>query len=90
VYLSLSLNIPLSISSLSLYLSNDNFLFFPRGPIILGAAGLMVGGIFGSYSKGKSLKKKSDKEKKDLIQYIQLQEEIYKQREQVRVRDYWG
>lgn len=48
----------------------------------MGVAGGIFGTLFGGYMQGKKLKKKYDKEKKDLIQYIQLQEEIYKQREQ--------
>ena len=57
-------------------------LCFRSGHLIVGAAGGIVGTLFGGYMQGKKLKKKYDKEKKDLIQYIQLQEEIYKQREQ--------
>ena len=57
-------------------------LSFRSGHLIVGAAGGIVGTLFGGYMQGKKLKKKYDKEKKDLIQYIQLQEEIYKQREQ--------
>lgn len=37
--------------------------------------------MIGAFAHGQGLKKKHAKEKKDLIQYLQLQEEIYKQRD---------
>ena len=52
------------------------------GPLMVGVVGGVVGTLFGGWWQGRTLKKKHDKEKKELIQYIQLQEEIYKQREQ--------
>ena len=44
---------------------------------VTGVVGYFVGGYF--YSRGN--KKKNDKEKKDLLQYMQMQEELYKKRE---------
>jgi len=52
------------------------------GPLMVGIVGGVVGTMFGGWLQGRKMKKKYDKEKKELIQYIQLQEEIYKQREQ--------
>ena len=52
------------------------------GPLMVGVDGGVVGTLFGGWLQGRKMKKKHDKEKKELIQYIQLQEEIYKQREQ--------
>lgn len=52
------------------------------GPLMVGVVGGVVGTLFGGWLQGRKMKKKHDKEKKELIQYIQLQEEIYKQREQ--------
>jgi Ca2+-binding EF-hand superfamily protein len=51
------------------------------GGLVIGVAGGVVGLVFGGWLQGRKMKKKYDKEKKELIQYIQLQEEIYKQRE---------
>jgi Ca2+-binding EF-hand superfamily protein len=67
---------------LSIYIFDYHFILEYSGPLIVGVAAGAVGAVFGGYMQGKKLKKKHDKEKKDLIQYIQLQEEIYKQREQ--------
>jgi Ca2+-binding EF-hand superfamily protein len=47
----------------------------------VGVAAGFLGFVSGGWMKGKSLKKKYDKDKKDLLQYMQLQDEIYKQRE---------
>jgi Ca2+-binding EF-hand superfamily protein len=48
-------------------------------PVIFGG---MVGTVAGAWIQGGRIKKKYEKEKKDLVQYIQLQEEVYKTREQ--------
>jgi Ca2+-binding EF-hand superfamily protein len=52
-----------------------------RGGLLAFAGGVGLGGVFGGFWGGKSAKKKYEKEKKDLVQYIQLQDEIYKKRE---------
>jgi hypothetical protein len=52
-----------------------------RGPLFLGIAGGLAGGVVGSWLKSRSLKGKYGKEKKDLLNYIQMQEDVYKQRD---------
>jgi hypothetical protein len=52
-----------------------------RGPLFLGIAGGLTGGVVGSWLKARSLKGKYAKEKKDLLNYIQMQEDVYKQRD---------
>jgi len=55
---------------------------FCRGSLVAGVVGAVIGGIFGSWFTTRRLKVKYDKDKKDLLRYIQLQEELYQQREQ--------
>jgi Ca2+-binding EF-hand superfamily protein len=52
-----------------------------RGPLLTAIVAALCGGAVGTWLKGRSAQKKYSKEKKDLLQYMQLQDEIYKQRE---------
>jgi len=52
-----------------------------RGPVAMAAATGIFGGLVGSWFASNRLSKKHDKEKKDLLQYIKLQDEIYKERD---------
>lgn len=52
-----------------------------RGPFVTAIVAALCGGVVGGWMKGSSCKKKFAKEKKDLLQYIQLQDELYKQRD---------
>lgn len=59
------------------------FLCLPHsGLVAAGVFGGVFGGILGSIVTTKRMKSYSDREKKDLIQYIQLQDELYKYRDQ--------
>lgn len=58
------------------------------GPLMMAAASGVLGGLLGSWMTGGGLKKKHAKEKSDLLQYMQLQEEIYRQREQQWQQEY--
>lgn len=53
-----------------------------RGPLVLGIFSGLIGGVAGGWMKSRQLKTKYDKEKKDLLNYIQMQEDVYKQRDQ--------
>lgn len=59
-----------------------------RGPIVTAVIAALCGGAVGSYMKGNSAAKKFAKDKKDLLQYMQLQDEIYKQRESQWQKEY--
>jgi hypothetical protein len=41
----------------------------------------VLGSVVGGWMTSRRMKKRNDKEKKDLLQYMHLQEEIYRQRE---------
>lgn len=59
-----------------------------RGPLATALVAAVCGGFVGSWMKGNSCKKKYAKEKKDLLQYIQLQDELYKQRDSQWQKEY--
>lgn len=52
-----------------------------RGLVIAAATGGIVGGVLGGWMIGSSMKRKHEREKKELVQYISMQEDVYKQRE---------
>lgn len=52
------------------------------GRLLLGGAAAFAGGYFaGSYITGARARKQHQQDKEDLIQFIQLQDEVYKQRD---------
>ena len=51
------------------------------GSLVTSAVTGMIGFFVGGYFSSRGSKKKNDKEKKDLLQYMQMQEELYKKRE---------
>ena len=59
-----------------------------RGPIVAAAATGVLGGVLGGWFVSSRLKRKHDKEKKELLQYLSLQEEVYKQRENQWQQEY--
>jgi len=59
-----------------------------RGSLVVGAIAGLVGFVAGGWFQSGRLKKKHDKDKKDLLQYIQLQDEVYKQRESQWTKEY--
>ena len=52
-----------------------------RGPLLLVVASTLVGGTLGGMMAARKLKPKHDKEKKDLLNYINMQESVYKERD---------
>eukprot|EP01038_Epipyxis_sp_PR26KG_P013834 gene13834-18555_t len=54
----------------------------PRGMIFMGGAGVVLGGLISGWHTSRTMKRRNEKEKKELLQYIQLQDEIYKHRDQ--------
>lgn len=59
-----------------------------RGPIVVAVVSGLVGSVVGhAITKGR-INSKYNKEKKDLLQYIQMQDEIYKQRERQWTQEY--
>lgn len=50
--------------------------------LVVGAITGVLGSVLGSWLTSKKLKTKYDKDRKDLLKYIQLQDELYQQREQ--------
>lgn len=59
-----------------------------RGPVAVAVASGIFGGLVGRWMAGRGLRKKFEKDKKDLLQYMQLQDEIYKQREKQWQQEY--
>jgi len=53
-----------------------------RNPMMLGIFGGLLGGVVGGVLKSRSLGAKYVKEKKQLLDYITMQEDVYKQRDQ--------
>jgi Ca2+-binding EF-hand superfamily protein len=51
------------------------------GPLLMGAVGGVFGTVAGTWWTTRKLKKKHSKEKKDILHYMQAQDEIYKNRE---------
>ena len=56
--------------------------------MLVGALGAIFGGVVGSWYTSRKLKKKHDKEKRDLLQYLQLQDEVYTQRDKQWQKEY--
>jgi Ca2+-binding EF-hand superfamily protein len=54
---------------------------YHRGPVAAAVFTGLLGGIFGSWMTNRKCTKRFDKDKKDLLQYIKLQDEISKQRD---------
>jgi len=52
-----------------------------RGPLVAGVFGGVAGVMLGGMVTGRKLKKKWNKEKKDILQYVQAQDEIYRNRD---------
>mmetsp|Transcript_3835 Transcript_3835/g.7907 ORF Transcript_3835/g.7907 Transcript_3835/m.7907 type:complete len:247 (-) Transcript_3835:44-784(-) len=52
-----------------------------RGLVVAAATGGVLGGVLGGWLVSGSLKRKHEREKNDLVQYLSMQEEVYKQRE---------
>lgn len=66
----------------------DYFINCRRGPLIVAVISGLVGGLAGHAVGQRRSNSKSTKEKKDLLQYIQLQDEIYKARERQWTQEY--
>lgn len=52
-----------------------------RGPMLAGGVAGVLGSVLGSWVTSKKLKKKWDKEKKDILHYVNAQDEIYRNRD---------
>lgn len=52
-----------------------------RGGVLVGIMSGIVGGTVGGWLQARRLRPKFDKEKKDLLKYIQMQESLYKDRD---------
>jgi hypothetical protein len=59
-----------------------------RGPIVAVAAGGVFGGLLGWAATAHTMRRKYGAEKKELLQYIQLQNEVYKEREKQWQQEY--
>lgn len=59
-----------------------------NGPVIMAAAAGIFGGVCGWLICGNQMKTKFDREKKDLVQYIQLQNEVFRDREKQWQQEY--
>jgi Ca2+-binding EF-hand superfamily protein len=56
--------------------------------VVAGVTGGVLGGVLGGWFVSTRMKRKNDKEKADLVQYLSLQEEVYKQREKQWQQEY--
>lgn len=65
-----------------------DFALFDRGPLVAAAAGGVFGGIVGWAATAHTMKRKLGAEKKELLQYIQLQNEVYREREKQWQQEY--
>eukprot|EP00607_Mallomonas_marina_P002862 CAMPEP_0182428422 /NCGR_PEP_ID=MMETSP1167-20130531/23017_1 /TAXON_ID=2988 /ORGANISM="Mallomonas Sp, Strain CCMP3275" /LENGTH=186 /DNA_ID=CAMNT_0024611339 /DNA_START=279 /DNA_END=842 /DNA_ORIENTATION=- len=54
----------------------------------MGALGGVLGFVAGGWISGRRIKKKYEKEKKDILQYLQMQDDVYKQRDAQWQKEY--
>lgn len=66
----------------------NNLITYHRGAIVAFAAGGLFGGLVGGWVTSRNARTKYDKEKKELVHYVQLQDEIYRQREKQWQQEY--
>eukprot|EP01041_Mallomonas_annulata_P004959 gene4959-9920_t len=59
-----------------------------RGVMVVSVIGGVIGFVAGGWLTGRKLKKKHEKEKKQILEYLQMQDDVYKQRDAQWQKEY--